>query len=137
MAAPGQGYNQRVLVAEKPAVLMQRFVSATAGTSGYTVNTVGPNSLVLTRRYLPTAAIVGAVVGALLFLVGLLLLLIRSTESLTVALAEVAGGTRVEITGVATPEMAARLNGVLSGVPVLTQPDEALVDVTTEEADSA
>jgi hypothetical protein len=100
---------------------MQGFVTATAGTSGYTMNTAGSNSLVLTRKYLPTWAIIVAIVGALVMLLGLLALLVRNTESLTIALAEVEGGTRVTITGVATPEMIARLNGVISGAKTVAQ----------------
>lgn len=62
-----------------------------------------------------------AIVGALLFLIGLLALLVKNTESLTIALAEVEGGTRVTISGVATPEMIARLNGVISGAKAVAQ----------------
>ena len=116
MPEPGGVFNQTVVVVEKPDALMQRFVSATAGTSGYTMNSVGPNTLILTRKYWPTWVIVVAVIGALLFLIGLLALLIRNTETLTVTLTEVPEGTRVNITGVATPDMIARFHGVLSGV---------------------
>jgi hypothetical protein len=121
MAAKGQPFNQIVVLAEKPDALMQGFVTATAGTSGYTMNTAGSNSLVLTRKYLPTWAIIVAIVGALVMLLGLLALLVRNTESLTIALAEVEGGTRVTVTGVATPEMMARLNGVISGAKTVAQ----------------
>jgi hypothetical protein len=79
------------------------------------VNTAGPNSLVLTRRFLPTWAIVVAIIGAFFLLLGLLLLLVRTTETLTVTLAEADGGTRVTISGLATTEMMARLNAVIGG----------------------
>jgi hypothetical protein len=75
MAAKGQPFDQIVVLAEKPDVRMQGFVTATAGTSGYTMNTAGSNSLVLTRKYLPTWAIIVAIVGALVMLLGLLALL--------------------------------------------------------------
>jgi hypothetical protein len=99
---------------------MQLFVSATAGTSGYTMNSAGTNSLVLTRKYTPTWAIVVAVIGIIVFLIGLLALLVKNTESLTVTLTEVPEGTRVNITGVATPDMISRFHGVLSAVSTAT-----------------
>ena len=120
MAAPGQVYNQTVTVAEPPDSVIQRFVTATAGTSGYTMNTAGSNSLILTRKYTPTWAVVAAVLGAILFLIGLLALLVKNTESLTITLASTGEGTRVNISGVATPEMIARLNGALAGVQALS-----------------
>jgi hypothetical protein len=121
LAAAGQPFHQSVVLADKPEVLMQGFVSASAGARGYTMNSAG-NSLVLTRKYLPTWAIVVAIIGAFVFLIGLLALLIRNTETLTVALAEAdGGGTRLTISGLATPEMIARLNGVISGAKPLPQ----------------
>jgi hypothetical protein len=118
IAAEGQVFNQQVVVTEKPEALMQRFVSATAGTSGYTINTAGPNSIVLTRKYTPTSAIVGGIILGLLTLIGFALLLMKKTESLTITLSGAPEGTRVSISGVATPEIIARLNGVLSAVTV-------------------
>jgi Uncharacterised protein family UPF0547 len=120
MAAGGQVFNQQVVVTEKPEALMQRFVSATAGTSGYSINTAGPNSLVLTRKYTPTSAIVGGIILGLLTLIGFALLLLKKTESLTITLSGAPEGTRVSISGVATPEIIARLYGVLSAVTVAT-----------------
>jgi len=120
MASPGGVFNHTVVVVEKPEPLMQRFVSATAGTSGYTMNSAGTNSLVLTRKYTPTWAIVVAVIGIIVFLIGLLALLVKNTESLTVTLTEVPEGTRVNITGVATPDMISRFHGVLSAVSTAT-----------------
>ena len=120
MASPGGVFNHTVVVAEKPEPLMQRFVSATAGTRGYTMNSAGTNSLVLTRKYTPTWAIVVAVIGIIVFLIGLLALLVKNTESLTVTLTEVPEGTRVNITGVATPDMISRFHGVLSAVSTAT-----------------
>jgi hypothetical protein len=115
MAPPGQSFTQSLILAEKPETLMQSFVTAAAGANGYTLNTAGPNSLVLTRRFLPTWAIVVAIIGAFFLLLGLLLLLVRTTETLTVTLAEADGGTRVTISGLATTEMMARLNAVIGG----------------------
>lgn len=99
---------------------MQSFVTAAAGTNGYTLNTAGPNALILTRKFLPTWAIVVAIIGAFFFLLGLLFLLVRTTETLTVTLGEADGGTRVTISGLATPEMMARLNAVIGGTKTIS-----------------
>jgi hypothetical protein len=120
MAAPGQSFTQSLLLDEKPETLMQSFVTAAAGANGYTLNTAGPNSLVLTRKFLPTWAIVVAIIGAFFLLLGLLFLLVRTTETLTVTLAETDGGTRVTISGLATPEMMARLNAVIGGTKTVS-----------------
>jgi RNA polymerase subunit RPABC4/transcription elongation factor Spt4 len=117
MAASGQSYNQTVTLAEKPDALMQGFVSATAGTSGYTLNTAGVNSAILTRKFTPTGMVVFGIILGLFTLIGFGLLLVKTTETLSITLAEVGGATRVTISGVATPEMIARLNSVLSAVP--------------------
>lgn len=112
-----QSYIQNVTVAEKPDIVMQQFVGATAGASGYTVNQAG-NSLILTRRRTPTWAVVLAVLGALFFLVGLLFLLVKETETITISLAELPeGGTRVSISGQATPDLVGRLNAVVTSMP--------------------
>lgn len=111
-----QSYIQNVTVADKPDVVMQQFVGATAGASGFTVNQAG-NTLILTRKHTPTWAIVLAVLGALLFLVGLLFLLVKETETLTISLAELPeGGTRVSISGQATPDLVGRLNAVVTSL---------------------
>ena len=113
MPAAGQPYDQTIVLAEEPEALMRSFVAAAKGTVDYSIETAGPTTLVLTRKYLPTWALVVAIVGALVFLLGLLALFVKNTEILTVSLAEVDAGTRVTMAGVATPDMIARLNGVV------------------------
>ncbi len=51
---------------------------------GYEVRQVTANSLHITRRYVPVWAIIVAIVGAFFFLIGLVALLVRETEVLTV-----------------------------------------------------
>jgi hypothetical protein len=115
MAQAGQLYNQTIEVNESRDVVMQTLIAAATGAGGYTPTIAGPNSLILTRKYWPTWVIVVAIVGTLLFLIGLLALLIRNTETLTVTLSESGQGTRVQVAGLATPELAARLSSVLAG----------------------
>jgi len=108
----GEPFNQTVIVQASPEETIQRLLGSTAGTRDHTFNMAGPNSLVITRRYIPTWAVIAAVVGFLLFLIGLLALLYRATEVLTITAMEVPGGTRVTLNGMATAELVARLNAV-------------------------
>jgi hypothetical protein len=119
MASPGVPYVYNTVVTEHPDLVMQRFVAATAGTREYVMAQGGPTTLILTRRYIPTWAVVVAILGLLFFLLGLLALLVRETETLTVTAIYYGQGTQVSISGVATPQMAARLNGVLSSIPAI------------------
>lgn len=112
MPSSGQPFNQTVVMQTSPEETIQRLLGSTAGTRDHTFNMAGPNSLVITRRYIPTWAVIAAVVGFLLFLIGLLALLYRATEVLTITAMEVPGGTRVTLNGMATPELVAHLNAV-------------------------
>lgn len=123
MAAPGQDGNFSAAVAARPEQLMQALVAATSGVPEYQLTAVGAGSLVLTRRYNPTWAIVVAVLGALFALLGLLALLYKETEVLTVTLTTVEGGTAVTVSGRASAEMFGRINAVLAGSQPLGAPE--------------
>jgi len=92
--------------------------TAAATVPDYTVTLAGPNTLVLTRRYLPSWAVIVGVLGLLLFLIGLLAFLIRSTETLTITFTPVEGGTRVDVSGLVSQEMDVRLTAVLGGASI-------------------
>ena len=62
---------------------------------GCRVTSLGPGSIVVTRRYRPTWTKVVAVLGAPLLLLGLLALLYQEEETLTITLSPIEGGTRV------------------------------------------
>jgi hypothetical protein len=119
IVAAGQSYVQTMTVGGDPDDVMQQIISATAGAAGYTVNMGGTHTLILTRKYTPQWAIVVAVIGILFFLIGLLALLVKETETLTVAVAAIDGGTRVNISGQGTPELIARLENVAGSLPAL------------------
>ena len=79
------------------------------------------------------------IISGLLTVIGFALLLVKNTESLTVTLSDVPEGTRVSTSGVATPEIIARLNGVLSGArvaPVGEAAEVAREAAGTVEADT-
>jgi len=67
---------------------------------GFEVAGDGQSTINITRRFVPQWAIVVAVIGALCFLLGLLALLCRQTETCTIQVWEVEGGTAVRIAGV-------------------------------------
>jgi hypothetical protein len=119
MAAPGQNFNQTIFVSEQPEAVSQALIASASGVPGYTLNTAGTGSIVLTRKFTPTWAIVVAVLGILVFLVGLLALLVKETETLTVTLTPVEGGTRVAVSGVATHDMMTRIGAAFHTMPAL------------------
>src|SRR5207244_3170109 len=104
-------------VQERPDIVMQRFMSATAGAKGYSATPVGLGSLQLTRKYTPMWAVVAAIVGVFFFLLGILFLLFKTSETLNITMADEGGTTRVNISGLATADMAQRLNAAMSQMP--------------------
>lgn len=94
-------------------------VASTTNVPNYTVTTVGTGSIVLSRRFTPTWAIAAAVVGVLFFLVGLLALLVKVNEQLSITLTPVEGGTKISISGLATPELVNRISSAVQSLPAL------------------
>jgi uncharacterized protein UPF0547 len=119
VADPGTDINQIFTVAATPESLSQAFIAASSASSDYQVTAAAQGSIVLTRRYIPTWAIVVAVLGAFFFLIGLLALLYKETETVAITITPVPGGARVSITGRCTAEMATRLNAVISSTSPL------------------
>lgn len=116
MPAAGQNFNETILVAEAPEIVSQRIIAGASGVDGCSVTTVGVGSILITRKYRPTWAIVVAVIGILLFLIGLLALLYTVTETLTITIAAEGEGTRITVTGTSSQEMLSRITSVLSGL---------------------
>jgi Uncharacterised protein family UPF0547 len=116
MPAAGQSYVRTATSLEPPDRVLQSILTGTAGTRNYSVAQVGSNTIILTRRYIPQWAVVVGVLGILLFLIGLLAFLVRETETLTITVTPTPSGTEIRSSGVASPEMVARLNGILAAL---------------------
>jgi hypothetical protein len=82
-----------------------------AGLQGHELSSPGLHTLTVTRRYTPTVAIV---FGILLFPIGLLLFLVKETETavITVETRE-GGGSRLTIAGAVGPILGTRLRYVV------------------------
>jgi len=113
MSSPGRPFTYSVLVPAPPAVVMQSLLSLPPGGNyfdGYEVRQVTANSFHITRRYVPVWAIVAAVLGVMIFLLGLLALLARETEVLTLTVYEQDEGSYLDFSGVAAPRVSAAVN---------------------------
>jgi Uncharacterised protein family UPF0547 len=113
MSSSGQPFTYSILVPASPAGTMQSLLSLPPGGNyfdGYEIRQVSGNSLHITRRYVPVWAIVVAVVGAFFFLIGLLALLVRETEVLTVTVYQQEEGSYLDFSGVAAPRVATAVN---------------------------
>lgn len=80
----GQLYNTQWIVQEPPEAIIQAVTNTAAMCDGYKFQPTGPNSVVLTRKYWPVWVFIVAIIGAFLCLIGLLILLYKETETLTV-----------------------------------------------------
>jgi hypothetical protein len=119
LASPGQNYNANFLTHRKISEVNQYYVASLAGSQGYTLMPVGNQTLILTRKYLPNWAIVVAIVGALFFLVGLLILLYRKTEVATIQFRETDDGfTEIVINGIVSDEVSTRLSLISSNLNI-------------------
>jgi hypothetical protein len=121
MSAAGRGINTAIAVAESQEAVCEALLAGSTGIRGYTVTTAGISSLTLTRRYLPTWALMLAIYGVWLALLSLLALFIKRTETLSVTLLPMPGGTKVVLAGVASREMIDRLGVVLDKMPELAR----------------
>jgi hypothetical protein len=93
---------------------------------GHDVRQVTSNSFHVTRRHVPVWAIAAAIAGTIIFLIGLLALLVRETEVLTVTVYEQDEGSYLDFSGVAAPRAAAAVNraidALLNGAAIAPSP---------------
>ena len=76
---------------------------------GYKVTADTGSSITFTRRYIPTWAVVLAIVGALFFLLGLLFLLVKNEDVLIFSFAPEGERARITVNGTGPPRVAVAL----------------------------
>jgi len=95
---------------------MQSLLSLPSGGNyfdGYEVRQVTGNSLHITRRYVPPWAFVVAIIGCFFFLIGLLALLVRDTEVLTVTVYQQEDGSYLDCAGTAASSVTTLVNSAI------------------------
>src|SRR3989442_1611220 len=102
----------QVVVVPAPGDQVLSQLMSVAGADKYQPVGQSPDGLVLYRRRIPVWAIVLAI---FFFPIGLLFLLVKNDETVSIALTEVQGGTQVTITGQASQPMQSALQYALSG----------------------
>jgi protein-S-isoprenylcysteine O-methyltransferase Ste14 len=116
MAAAGTNYKRSITTRVEPDAATHALVTSATGARGYKVTVVDHDTVLLTRRYVPTWAVVLGVATLIFMLLGLVAFLIKNTETVTVSVSATQEGTDVMASGVASAEMAERLNDVLEGL---------------------
>ncbi len=116
MLEPGQPLNYAVLVPTSQTVTVQSLLSLRQGGNyfdGYDVRQISANCIQVTRRYTPQWAVVVAIAGSFFFLLGLVVLLVRETETLTINVYQRGEGSHLSVCGRSAPSVAASLNLVI------------------------
>lgn len=119
MAEPGQDVAFAATVRSTPVEVAQLIgQSFQSGSGNYFDDTqftpVGPTTFRVTRKFVPMWAIVVAVIGFLCAMIGLLALLVRDTEVLTIDIQEDPDGCRVTASGKARGDTVLALQSILS-----------------------
>jgi hypothetical protein len=127
VASPGRTFTGQVVVGESVDTVTQTLARGLSSRAGYSMTMAGNRSLLLQRRYPPTWTIVVATIFAILtvltfwligplFLFGLLVLLVRQTETLSINVSEARDGTEVRTSGIATEELIASVQSILAAL---------------------
>lgn len=105
--------HERALLGRNRADLFATITAGSESIKPYKVTSPTADSLLLTWRRTPGWAWALALVGLLVFLLGLLLLLVKTTDVITVRAENVDGGVKVSAVGTGSAEMIRFLEGVL------------------------
>jgi hypothetical protein len=114
VATAGTQIYQTATLDEPAATVLNRVIQAASGVPGYSVTSTSPTSVIITRKFTPTWAVVVGVLGLLLFLIGVLFFFVKTTETLSVTLSEAGGKTTVALSGNSTPVMTERLQWAMT-----------------------
>jgi hypothetical protein len=114
--AAGTEYQNSVITRLLPQQATQTLVAGVSGTRGYTAETAGTSTVILSRRYTPVWAIVLGVLTLPVFLIGLAFFFVKNSETLMVDVSTTELGTSVSASGIASADMAERLNNILDSL---------------------
>jgi hypothetical protein len=119
MAASGVAINRQVITKkseqEVASYLMQSFNTGGGYFDQTTVTPMGTSGISIQRKYLPTAMIVIAIIGALCALLGLIALAFRKTENCNITIQKNdSGTTTVSVNGTISPNMQSVAQSMLS-----------------------
>jgi hypothetical protein len=110
--------HERMIPRRQRADLFATITATAERIKPYRVASPAADTLVLTRRVTPTWALVLAVIGLLVFLLGLLFLLVKTTEVITVRAENVEESVRVTSVGTGSAEMVRFLEDLFAPAPV-------------------
>jgi hypothetical protein len=123
MADPGSPVSFQVLTRIPRGEAYARLMTAVASVSGsysdqVEVTSYGGNDITLVRKYLPTSMIVAAIISVFFCWLGLLLLLMRTTEVCQITLADAPQGTVITVQGKLSVMAGNTLNAALASFQI-------------------
>ena len=111
----GAYINYEIVSSRSTNELQRRVVASISGMKNTTLSTIGDDSIVVTRRFIPSWAIVVAVISAFLFWPGMLVLFAKDNESLNVQLVKNTHGSTILVSGVASKEISDKISLAIQG----------------------
>jgi hypothetical protein len=94
MPLAGQNHTAVLTTALPPDEVIPTLLAGLTGATECTVTLAGPSTVVVTRRYTPTWLLFIGACALFFFLLGLLVLLIKNTETLTITVVKEKRGSR-------------------------------------------
>jgi len=116
MAEAGVGFNTNFTSVKSIEEVHSTFISGITGVDGCTISMAGANSIIITRKYMPTWALIVGILGLLCFLLGALAFLYRETETCTIQLIKTNNGVSGSITGVVSENLKQRISSIIQTI---------------------
>lgn len=122
-AAPGVRFATSCATSASPGEVASRVAEATAGLASVSVATNASGDVVATRTYRPRWSRVLAAATVVFAFLGLLFLLVKRTEVLTVTIVPYGSGAIATASGSSDAQFIGRLTKALVTLPDVTDPD--------------
>lgn len=116
VASAGSSFHEAIVVGlsvEEASAFLQKNLS---GINGYSIDRKSDGSITLQRRFLPNWALLLALVGLFAFLLGLLALFVRETETGSILFTPNQDGTRITVSGTVSSDMRQRITEALQTI---------------------